>query len=103
MSDFTNEQKEKIKKRDNYQCQFDVMFGVIELTKISCSKKLHIHHKIYRKNKQFLKDGIVICERCHEWFVTCFARYIRYEDRAKDTDLNNKFGFNQIKLGDKSV
>lgn len=98
MSNFTSEQREKIFKQYKYQCQFNKIFGVSKLTKVPCSKKLQIHHKIYRKGKQFLKDGIPICERCHEWFLTCLVRYIKYEKRAKNMELNNKFGFNRIQL-----
>lgn len=98
MSNFTQEQKKRILERDNYQCQFGKFWHIFELTGVPCSEELEVHHLVYRKGRQFLKDGTTVCMRCHEWFVTCFNRYIRYEERAKNMELNNRFGFDEIKI-----
>jgi len=103
MSNFTKEQREKILKRDNYQCQFDKLFGIVGLTGVPCSMNLEIHHKVYRKGRQFLKDGITVCKRCHMDIATNIIRHIRYEAGMKDVNLNNKFGFAQIQLGEGNV
>jgi len=98
MSNFTEEQREEIKERDNHECQLNKMFGITELTGVSCSKKLEIHHKIYRQGEQFLEDGITVCERCHALFITSIIREIRYKEDVKKMNLNGKFGFGEIKL-----
>lgn len=103
MSDFTQEQKKNILERDNYQCQFDKVFGIVKLTKVPCSEKLEVHHKIYRKGKQLLEDGITVCKRCHALLLTDIVRAVRYREALEEMDLNGVFGFNQIKLGGKSV
>jgi len=98
MSNFTKEQKEAIKKRDGYQCQFDKMFGISKLTKVPCSEQLEVHHKIYRKGRQSLKDGISVCKRCHSLLLTDIIRTVRYREDLEKMDLNVIFGFERIKI-----
>lgn len=98
MSDFTQEQKKKILERDNYQCRFGKFWHIFELTGVPCSEELEVHHLVYRRDRQFLKDGVTVCVRCHEWFLTCFNRYIKHEERAKRMDLNGVLGFERIKM-----
>ena len=79
----TNKTKKKILERDKHQCQLDRYFGISEISGISCSKRLEIHHKTYERinnNKELMKDGITICLRCHE-FLTNLIRDQRYSKR----------------------
>lgn len=74
---FTEKQKKAIMKRDNFECQLSKKFGISELTGVSCSEDLEIHHKIYRGDKQYIYDGITVCQRCHE-LLTDGIRRNRY-------------------------
>lgn len=89
---FTEEQKKQIKERDNYECQLNKIFGIIELTEVQCSEDLDVHHKRYGENLT-INDGIAICTRCHE-YLTDMIRRIREQRRNHkiqliDYDLNN--------------
>ena len=77
---FTDEQKELIKKRDNYRCQLDLLFGISGLTNVPCSDRLEVHHKTYKRaknNGEEIEDGITACKRCHE-LLTDGIRRRRY-------------------------
>jgi len=80
---FKKEIREKILKRDKYRCQLDRYFGISEISGVSCSKRLEVHHKTYKQangNKEHMKDGITVCLRCHE-FLTNLIRGQRYSVR----------------------
>lgn len=99
MVEFTKEQREEIKKRDGYQCQYDKVTNHSGLSGVPCSKELEVHHLVYRQGKQFLEDGITMCKRCHQICATSAVRGARYRRLIEKMDLNNKFGFNRVKIG----
>jgi len=62
----TKSQEEKIKKRDNYTCQFDKIIKLSENLNEPCSKELVVHYK--NPNPKNIEDGITVCKRC-KWFL----------------------------------
>ena len=78
---FKPEVRQKILKRDGYQCQLSLLFGISELCGVPCSENLEVHHITYKRaGKEKIKDGITICKRCHE-FLTNAIRDQRYSQK----------------------
>lgn len=80
---FKKEIRERILKRDAYQCQLNRFFGISIISDVPCSDELEIHHRNYdkaKKDKERIKDGITVCKRCHE-FLTNIIRNQRYSKR----------------------
>ena len=61
--EFNDELKEKIRKRDDYECQ---MCGMQEEEHILvCSQRMPIHHIDYVKNNSCENNLITLCNQCH--------------------------------------
>lgn len=100
-----NQTRKRILKRDKYQCQLDRYFGISELSGSSCSEKLEVHHKTYKRvsgNKEFIKDGITVCLRCHE-FLTNLIRDQRYGKKEIYIPKNLNQVIPKIKIKEKSI
>lgn len=98
-----NQLRKKILKRDKYQCQLDRHFGISEISGVPCSKRLEIHHKTYKRannSKEFMKDGITVCLRCHE-FLTNLIRDQRYSKKEINVPKKLKQGIPIIKIKEK--
>jgi len=95
--------RKKILKRDKYQCQLDRHFGISELSRVPCSTSLEVHHKTYKRandGKEFMKDGITVCLRCHE-FLTNLIRDQRYGKKGTYIPKNLKQEIPIIKIKEK--
>lgn len=76
--EFSNELKEKIRKRDNYQCQI-------------CGKgengKAHdVHHKDYNKKNNKPENLITLCHSCHtktNKYRECWSVYFETKEQFK--------------------
>jgi len=95
---FSKEIREKIKERDNNECQYNKLFGIEELSGVPCSTKFEIHHKTYknaRTNDETVDDGILVCVRCHD----LITQNVRSERNLKKRIITSNYKFNTI--GDK--
>ncbi len=62
-SEFNNELKEKIRKRDNYTCQN--CNTIEEEHLIVCNRVLEVHHIDYNKKNNNMNNLITLCKKCH--------------------------------------
>jgi len=85
---FSDSQKEAIKKRDNYECQFSKKFGIANLTGVPCSEELEVHHKTYSKRLR-LSDGITVCKRCHDLLTDLIRRERNSKCKIKPLEYNS--------------
>lgn len=77
----TKIQEEKIKRRDNYTCQFNKKMGISLHLNKPCSEKLVIHYKTL--NPKYMKDGITVCTRCKSFIDKMIADI---KIKAKETN-----------------
>jgi len=67
-NDWTNDLRSKVRKRDNYECQFCGMTQSAH--KSIYNEKLHVHHIDKNKKNISLNNLITLCHTCHirwEW------------------------------------
>lgn len=98
-----NQIRKKILKRDKYQCQLDKHFGISEISGVPCSENLEVHHKTYKRandGKEFMKDGITTCLRCHN-FLTDLIRDQRYSKKEIYIPIKLKQEIPIIKIKEK--
>lgn len=85
-SDFTEELKDRIRKRDNYECQLcKNMTNEEHLVIYDCS--LVIHHIDYNKNNSQENNLISLCKQCH--CRTNWNRQYWQESFNKRSEVNN--------------
>jgi len=60
--------RKEILERDNYQCQFDKIFGISEISGINgCTGRLELHHRTYKRyGKELPEDLITVCKKHHD-------------------------------------
>ena len=76
------ETREIVLARDNHRCQFDVIFGLTEVSGVNrCGGHLELHHRTYERfDKELPEDLITVCKKHHD-FITDMIRGQRYSVR----------------------
>ena len=75
------ELRKEILERDNYECQFAKIFGIVELSGVPCVERKEVHHISYQNfGNETVDDLIVCCARCHD-VITTYVRTLRFSTR----------------------
>lgn len=83
------ERRKEVIKRDKNECQLSKLFGIAELSGVSCVAEKEVHHKTYERfNEEKLDDLVIVCRRCHD-FLTSYIRGLRYSIRNGDLKLGD--------------
>lgn len=78
--------RRQVLDRDNNECQFCKIFGILELTGVIPDDRLEVHHKTYeRYNNEDPDDLITVCKSCHD-VITNYVRRLRYGDCEYETE-----------------
>ena len=76
----------KVLERDDYQCQFDKLFGISHLSDVECIEQKEAHHLTYiRYGHESEDDLITVCRRCHD-ILTSYIRMLRFTHKNMHLD-----------------